>query len=101
MRTSLLLVLLFYFGFNAAGQTIIGRQLVDQYPISNNAKTYGLTWLPADYNSTDKEYPLIIFLHAAGETGDNIDGLNKLLRVGLPRKIAEGWDPQAVNPAVP
>ncbi|HEX5154083.1 MAG TPA: carbohydrate-binding protein [Parafilimonas sp.] len=99
MKAPLLLLLLFYCGFNAAGQTIIGRQLADQYPISNNAKTDGLTWLPADYYSTNTSYPLIIFLHAAGETGDGIPGLYNLLHVGLPRKISEGWDPQAVNPA--
>ena len=98
MKTSLLLLLVFYFGYNASGQTIIGRQLADQYPISNNAKTYGLTWLPADYNSTNDSYPLIIFLHAGGEGGDGLKGLYNLLNVGLPREIAEGWDPQAVNP---
>jgi hypothetical protein len=99
MKTPVLLLLLFCFGYNVAGQTVIGRQLVDQYPISNNAKTYGLTWLPADYNSTNTSYPLIIFLHAAGETGDGVQGLYNLLHVGLPREISEGWDPQAINPA--
>ncbi|HEX5154188.1 MAG TPA: PKD domain-containing protein [Parafilimonas sp.] len=99
MKTPLLLVLLVCLEFNATAQTIIGRQLADQYPIGGGSKTYGLTWLPADYNSTNTYYPLIIFLHAAGEVGDGIQGLSKLLNVGLPRKIAEGWDPQAVNPA--
>jgi hypothetical protein len=94
----LLLIALLSLVHNVAGQTTIGRQLVDQYPISNNGETYGLTWLPADYNSNNDTYPLIIFLHAAGETGNGIPGLYNLLHVGLPREISEGWDPQAVNP---
>ena len=93
-------LLLLYFNDAANAQTVIGRQKVDQYPItSKGSVTYGLTWLPTDYASTSKSYPLIIFLHAAGEVGDGIAGLNNLIKVGLPKKIADGWNPQAVNPS--
>src|SRR4029079_6818663 len=51
------------------------------------------------YNSTNTNYPLIIFLHAGGEVGDGVQGLNNLLNAGIPKEIAEGWDPQAVNPS--
>ncbi|HEY0110735.1 MAG TPA: PHB depolymerase family esterase, partial [Fibrella sp.] len=84
----------------AISQTTIGRQKVDQYPITPwGTPTYGLTWLPADYNSSNQKYPLIIFLHGRGETGDGVGGLYNLISTALPQKIAQGWDPQAVNPA--
>lgn len=93
-------LLLLYFNDAVNAQTVIGRQKVDQYPItSKGAATYGLTWLPTDYASTSQSYPLIIFLHAAGEVGDGVAGLNNLIKVGLPKKIADGWNPQAVNPS--
>lgn len=83
---------------SVSAQTYIGRQLVDQYPITSfRQMTYGLTWLPAEYNSTQKKYPLIIFLHGAGECGDGVQGLNNLITQALPKKIADGWDPEAVN----
>src|ERR1700733_4506349 len=79
-------------------QTVIGRQNVDQYPITAaGALTYGLTWVPPDYNPA-KKYPLIIFLHGSGEGGDGISGLNNLLNQGLPWWIARGFSPSAVNP---
>ncbi|MBA3685838.1 MAG: hypothetical protein H0W72_11450 [Planctomycetes bacterium] len=77
----------------------IGRQLVDQYPITAwNSPTYGLTYLPPSYANSTAQYPLIIFLHGAGEVGDGVAGLNNLLGTALPQKIAQGWNPQAVNP---
>ncbi len=92
-------ILFIYSAFTISAQTTIGRQLVDQYPItSSGTKTYGLTWLPADYYSTTESYPLIIFLHGSGEVGDGVQGLNNLIKQGLPKKIAGGWDPQAINP---
>lgn len=100
MKVSLFLILFFYSTITIYSQTTIGRQLADQYPIDDyNTKTYGLTWLPDDYNSTNISYPLIIFLHGSGETGDGVTGLNNLLHTGLPKKISDGWNPQAVNPA--
>jgi hypothetical protein len=102
LRKSLILTLFFAVLIQTAAmaQTTIGRQLVDQYPtLPWGGPTYGLTWLPQEYNSTTKKYPLIIFLHGRGETGDGVWGLNNLLTAALPQKIAQGWDPQAVNPA--
>jgi predicted peptidase len=43
--------------------------------------------LPTDYNK-DVAYPLIVFLHGAGERGDN----TKLLKVGLPKLLREAQD---------
>src|ERR1700694_2946246 len=85
---------------HASAQTYIGRQLVDQYPTTAwNTLTYGLTWLPTDYTTnTSQKYPLIIFLHGSGEGGDGVNGLWNLISQGLPRQIAMGWTPEAVNP---
>ena len=86
--------------FQVSAQGTLGRQKIDQYPITAwGTPTYGLTWLPVDYNSTDTKYPLIIFLHGSGEGGDGIGGLYNLLVYGLPNKIANGFNPEAVNPS--
>src|SRR5215210_7677250 len=81
-------------------QTTVGRQLVDQYQISPyNTTTQGLTWLPTDYNvNTTQKYPLILFFHGSGEGGDGISGLYHLTTQGLPRTIANGFNPEAINP---
>jgi Secretion system C-terminal sorting domain/PKD domain len=79
-------------------QTTIGNQKVDQYPVSAaGALTYGLTYIPADYDPA-KKYPLIIFLHGSGEGGDGVSGLNNLVNQGLPWWIARGFKPSAVSP---
>jgi predicted esterase len=94
-------VLIFLTSGNLFAQSTIGRQLVDQYATSPwNTSTYGLTWLPTDYASNPtKKYPLIIFLHGSGEGGDGVGGLYTLASQGLPMTIANGWNPEAVNPA--
>jgi poly(3-hydroxybutyrate) depolymerase len=95
----LLVLLCTVSSLHLAAQSIIGRQKVDQYPISSSGNTtYGLTWLPADYTTTTKRYPLIIFLHGTGESGSGIGGLYNLITTALPQKIAQGFDPAAVNP---
>src|SRR5215211_7567640 len=88
------------FSLQSFSQTIIGRQKVDQFPITWWGTTcYGLTWLPPTYSvDTTKRYPLILFLHGVGETGDGVGGLWSLLNTALPQTIANGWDPQAINP---
>ena len=51
--------------------------------------------LPVDYASQpDKKYPLIIFMHGSGETGDGSAAqLPKVLRNGLPKVISQGKFP--------
>ncbi|MEM8670036.1 MAG: prolyl oligopeptidase family serine peptidase [Planctomycetota bacterium] len=51
-----------------------------------------LQYLPADYkpsSATDKKWPLLVFLHGAGERGSNI---NTVKRYGPPRRVASGDD---------
>jgi predicted peptidase len=69
-----------------------------------------LQWLPEGYEMSDAKWPLLLFLHGAGETGNN---LKKLLAHGPPKLIEAGrkfpfivvapqspqllWNPYAVN----
>jgi predicted peptidase len=46
-----------------------------------------LLYLPADYADSDKEFPLVLFLHGAGERGNDLE---KVKVHGLPRLVNEG-----------
>ena len=99
-RVLLLMVLCAAVSMQCLSQSTIGRQKVDQYPVTAwNTLTYGLTWLPTDYDSSTAKYPLIIFLHGSGEGGEGISGLNTLVTQGLPHIIANGFNPSAINPS--
>lgn len=59
-----------------------------------------LLYLPGDYDSTDKKWPLILFLHGAGESGDDLEIVK---RNGIP-KIVDNDDTYpfiAVSPQCP
>ncbi len=64
------------------------------FTISNaNVKGY-YKYLPSDYNSSTKSYPLIIWLHGAGQVGQgNPTDLPKVLQYGVPKIISEGGFP--------
>ncbi|MGB3006854.1 MAG: hypothetical protein WBC06_10110, partial [Chitinophagaceae bacterium] len=99
MKNFLSLLLLLTFVTQVESQTIVGRQQVDQYPITaGGTLTYGLTWLPQSYSNTSRKYPLIIFLHGAGEGGTGVSGLNNLITTGIPKNISNGWNATAINP---
>jgi Carbohydrate binding module (family 6)/Secretion system C-terminal sorting domain len=93
-------ILFFFICITGNSQTLIGRQKVDQFQTTSwGTLTYGLTWLPTDYNTTTTKYPLIIFLHGTGEAGTGISGLYNLIGTGLPQIIADGFNVEATNPA--
>lgn len=46
-----------------------------------------LLYLPKDYEDSDKEFPLVLFLHGMGERGTDIE---KVKTHGLPKLINEG-----------
>lgn len=46
-----------------------------------------LLYLPKDYNDSSKDFPLVLFLHRAGERGTDIE---KVKVHGLPKLINEG-----------
>lgn len=55
-------------------------------------KTIGLNYLlylPQDYFSTEKKYPLILFLHGAGERGDDLE---RVKIHGIPKIVEQGED---------
>ncbi len=59
-----------------------------------------LLYLPADYGKSDKKWPLIMFLHGAGERGSKLENLKGQ---GLPKMIANGknFDFIIVSPQCP
>lgn len=48
-----------------------------------------LLYLPKDYSESDKDFPLVLFLHGAGERGTDIE---KVKTHGLPKLINQGKD---------
>lgn len=97
----LLFISLLFLSFYSDAQTVIARHNVDSFPLSTGGRTYGLTFLPPTYNATTRRYPLIIFLHGAGETGTTKSDLSKITNAS-PRSvaghIAAGWNATVVNP---
>ena len=63
----------------------------------NGANSRGFyRYLPADYNSSTKNYPLIIWVHGAGQVGQgNAADLPKVLEWGTPKIISEGGFPSS------
>ena len=102
MKRNLLLFLaaLLCLQLSLSAQTTVGNQNVDRFPMDQwSDSTYGLTWLPSSYaSSPGKRYPLIVFLHGAGEGGSGVSGLSNLLNQGIPKMISNGWQAKAVNP---
>ncbi len=101
MKRLFLLIALLQLGYSQA-QTIMGRQIVDQFSKSSSGTlTYALTWVPSTYNSTNRSYPLIIALHGIGEVGSTQADLSKLYSASpraISGRIADGWNAVAVNP---
>lgn len=78
--------------------------------ITVKVKLNYLLYLPDEYGKGDKAWPLVLFLHGAGESGDDLE---KVKKHGPPKLIAEGkkfpfivvspqsarggWDPAMLN----
>lgn len=74
----------FLFGFFFINIIVNGQQLASKYSMEMEY----LTYKPADYdNDTLKKWPLVIFLHGAGERGDD---LNKIKVHGPPMLVEQG-----------
>jgi lysophospholipase L1-like esterase len=63
----------------------------------SNANSKGFyQYLPADYATSTKNYPLIIWVHGAGQVGQgNPTDLPKILELGVPKIISEGGFPSS------
>lgn len=66
----------------AAGKEV---GLTFQSPTDTTQKLNFLLFLPNDYGQDEKKWPLLIFLHGAGECGDNLD----LVKIHGPPKLVE------------
>ena len=60
-----------------------------QAKINKDVSLNFLLFTPKDYQSTEKEFPLVLFLHGIGERGTDLE-LVKLF--GIPKEIEEGVD---------
>jgi predicted peptidase len=60
-----------------------------QTAIQKNVSLQYLLYTPKDYPGSEKEFPLILFLHGIGERGTDLE-LVKLF--GIPKEIEEGVD---------
>ncbi|MDI3322286.1 PKD domain-containing protein [Pinibacter soli] len=65
-------------------------QLTQQHLTAANGTAIGFyRFLPAGYDPA-KKYPLIVFLHGAGEVGNGTSDLGKVLNQGIPRLLRAG-----------
>ncbi|MFA4923876.1 MAG: prolyl oligopeptidase family serine peptidase [Ignavibacteriaceae bacterium] len=85
--------ILFYFGCSSTKQTQIestGQQVKTfSKEIKKKVEMNYLLYLPKNYNSTQEKFPLMLFLHGAGERGSD---LNLVKRHGPPKLIEQGKD---------
>ena len=74
----------------ASAQVQTAKPNVSMTSMSNGYYEY----LPQGYNpQTTEKYPLIIFLHGAGEVGNGNTELSRVLNNGTPRQISQGIFP--------
>ena len=67
-----------------------GQQSAREISVPNYGKIGYLEYLPDDYNDNNKKYPVLIFLHGAGERGNSIASLEGLKKNGPPKRIESG-----------
>ena len=68
------------------------RQVAQRLALTNNGETtemHYLLYLPPAYNGSEENWPLLLFLHGAGERG--VD-LGQVKVHGPPKMIAQGRD---------
>ena len=65
----------------------------ESYVVPGTGKHWGyLQALPTDYAETNKNYPLVIFLHGSGECGNGTTELDRVAIHGYPKHADEGRD---------
>ena len=90
MKRSLALAMMLFF-LSAGAQ---GPQQLVNVPINQwGGIAKGWLYLPADYSSSNKQYPVVFFYHGLGEAGTNPYAL---LYQGLPLLISSGMRPDNI-----
>jgi hypothetical protein len=73
-----------------------GPQQLVTVPIGPGSTADGWLYLPADYATTTKKYPVVFFHHGSAEAGNDP---NELLNGSIPKLIAQGMRPDnIINP---
>jgi predicted esterase len=94
MKSSFTILISILLSFTGRSQTQTPVYL--SQTISNASCKGFYQYLPTGYNSSTKSYPLIIWVHGAGQVGQgNSVDLVKVLEWGLPKIISEGVFPSA------
>jgi predicted peptidase len=72
-------------------QDVAGKQITQKFhrEILETYETNYLIYLPDGYEKTSKPWPLVLFLHGAGERGSDIEAVK---RNGPPKLVEEGRD---------
>jgi predicted peptidase len=78
--------------------------------ITTKARIKYLLFLPAGYGKTDKQWPLMLFLHGSGESGDDLSkvkahGPARIVETNKdfpfilvsPQSSGRGWNPDVLN----
>ena len=82
------LVVALLFTANLTTHAVAGKQTAQQVNTTVLAQLSYLLYLPPNYETKDK-WPLLLFLHGAGERGDNLEAVKIH---GPPQMISEGRD---------
>ena len=91
-KFSFLAALCFFSCYSINAQTHTPVHLSQSIPNANSSGFY--RYLPADYATSNKNYPLIIWMHGAGQTGNGTPAeLPKVLELGLTNVISTGGFP--------
>jgi pimeloyl-ACP methyl ester carboxylesterase len=80
---------------NSAGDASIVKPTLCRIKLQGKKITssyFYLEYLPVDYHSNANQYPLMIFLHGAGERGNTIATLGNVITHGPPKEITAGKD---------
>lgn len=93
-KSILLVCFLCLTAFGCFQQPLIGNQSIISVPINNKGNlTKALLYLPKNYSSNSRRYPLIIYLHGIGQAGSEI---KTMITDGLPKNIAAGFTPNGI-----